>query len=82
MRPNVKVSQFISVPVFCVANNAAIDVNKSYYNVTSSLNLYRKLFESKTLCAYNTFASDPSNLRMGGYCLTCCLFKPRVDELD
>ena len=65
MRPNVKVSQSISAPVSCVANKAVIDSNKSCYNTTSSLNPYSKPFESKTLCAYNTFVSDPSNLRDG-----------------
>ena len=64
-RSNVKVLQSISVPVSCAPNKAEIDVNESCYNATSSLNPYSKPFESKTLCAYNTFASDPSNLKDG-----------------
>ena len=53
------------MPVSCAANKAVIDVNESCYNATSSLRSYSKPFESKTLCAYNTFASDPSSLKNG-----------------
>ena len=64
-RSNVKVSQSISVPVYCAVNKAVIDLNESCYDATSSLNPYAKPFESKTLCAYNTFASDAGNLKDG-----------------
>ena len=63
MRSNVKVSQSISVPVFCVANTAVIDANESCLNATSSLIPYCRPFDSKTHWADNTFASDPKNLR-------------------
>ena len=62
-QPNVKVSQSISVPVSCVVSKAVVDVNESCYNAALSLNPYSKPFESKTPCAYNTFASEPSNLK-------------------
>ena len=49
----------ISVPVSSVAKNPVINANESCCNATSSLKPYPKPFESKTLCAYNSFAPYP-----------------------
>ena len=66
------------MPVSCFANTAVIDANESCFNATSSLNPYSRPFDSKTRCAYNTFASDPRNLRDVRIAPKCCRLERRV----